>query len=127
MVCVLMDILQFWNLHDVFLNAMVQRQAMNDAPIIDDVERFHVSNRARFERAWAVYLYVLIESWNSNAMSGVRSFVSDHCDISELKAVLVTGQETGAIEKLRMVRHYMCHRDHREYFDKGSLGRSPAI
>lgn len=110
------------NLHDAFLNASLQLREMEKAEVVDDADKFHFSDRARFERAWAAFLYVLVESWRADSMSEVRDFVRTTTDVSELEAVLEEGAKNGSVEKLQQVRHYMCHRDRREYWDPGRLG-----
>jgi hypothetical protein len=110
------------NLHDAFLNASLQRREMLRAPIVDDPAAFHFSDRGRFERAWAAFLYVLVESWRAKTMGAVRELVGSCTDVSKLETLLEEGDRIGAIERLQEVRHYMAHRDRREYWDKGRLG-----
>jgi hypothetical protein len=110
------------NLHDTFLNASLQRQEMHRSPIVDDPDAFLISNRGRFERTWAAFLYVLIESWESTSMSEVQTHVRSVADTTALDAALVEGRANGDIAKLQQVRHYMCHRDRREYWDPGRMG-----
>lgn len=107
------------NLHDTFLNASLQFHAMSNSPLERDPDAFHISDRARFERSWTMFLYVLIESWRSQPMTPVREYVKTCADISRLEEVLRVGDENGAIRKMRNVRDYMCHRDRREYWDTG--------
>ena len=116
------EVMGLLNLHDVFLNASIQRKAMHAAPIVEEADNFHFSDRGRFERAWAAFLYVLIESWRSYPMASVREYIASRVDLTNLNAVLDEGDQSGHIAKLRDVRHYMCHRDRREYWDDGRLG-----
>ena len=53
------------NLHDAFMNAALMRTRMHDLPVEKDAERFIMSPRGRFERAWVTFLYVLIEAWRA--------------------------------------------------------------
>jgi len=110
------------NLHDVFLNASLLRKMMHEAPVETDVFVFIISARARFERVWAAFLYVLIECWRSDSMRPVIEHIGKVTELSQLNSVLQEGDLTGAIERLREVRHYMCHRDRREYWDEGRMG-----
>ncbi len=113
--------LQLGNLHDAFLNASLQRDCMLKSPAPGDPEAFMISDRGRFERTWLAFLYILVECWRSEQMAPVRECVYalvPDCRIDEL---LREGDQDGRIAKLRDVRHYMCHRDHREYWDEGRL------
>ena len=106
------------NLHDVFLNASVQRASMESCPL-EDVESFHMTNRARFERVWVTFLYVLVEAWQSSPMATVREHVSKAVDCSELNRLIDELSAQSGLAKMRAVRDYMCHRDRREYWDTG--------
>lgn len=106
------------NLHDVFLNASLQRDSMERSPP-GDFESFHISNRARFERVWVTFLYVLVEAWQSNPMEPVREHVSQAVDCSALDRMIDELSAEGDLAKMREVRDYMCHRDRREYWDVG--------
>ena len=108
------------NLHDVFLNASVQRASMESWPL-EDVESFHMSNRARFERVWVTFLYVLVEAWQSHPMAPVREHVSQTVDCSALNRMIDELSAQGDLAKMREVRNYMCHRDRREYWDTGRV------
>ena len=114
----------FMNLHDAFLNASLQYSFMNKCPVVggnSDPEKFFVSNRGRFERAWVTFLYVLIESWQSKQMEIVRAYVKSVTDTSILESLLSKGNQDGSIAKMREARGYMCHRDRRGYWDNGRL------
>jgi len=89
---------------------------------VESSATFDVSDRGRYERMWAAMLYVLVEAWESKAAEPVRQHLASVADLSELSAILEEGRTTGAIDKLREVRHYMCHRDKREYWDAGRVG-----
>ena len=63
------------SLHDVFLNASVQRDRMEKSPVEkkpDDLMWFLTSDRGRLERFWIMSLYVLVESWESEFMKPIR-------------------------------------------------------
>lgn len=109
------------NLHDVFLNASLQRQSMEGSPLTDDPESFHMSNRARFERVWVTFLYVLVEAWRSNPMAPVRGHISRVVDCSPLDDLIDELDSQGDLAKMCEVRNYMCHRDRREYWDEGRV------
>ena len=108
------------NLHDVFLNASLQRASMESCPL-EDVESFHMSHRARFERVWVTFLYVLVEAWQSHPMAPVREQVSKTVDCSALDRIIDELSAEGDLAKMREVRNYMCHRDRREYWDMGRM------
>jgi hypothetical protein len=40
------------NLHDAFVNCSLLKRSMESAPLYEDVDAFHMSDRARFERLW---------------------------------------------------------------------------
>jgi hypothetical protein len=109
------------NLHDAFLNAALMEREKWAAPLDSDPEKFHISDHGRFERMWVTFLYVLVESWNSSQMTAVRAHVESIVSTSELTSVLDAGRVDGSLAKMRDTRHYMCHRDQREYWDDGRL------
>ena len=109
------------NLHDVFLNASLQRASMESCPVRKDVKSFHMSDRARFERAWVTFLYVLVEAWLSRPMTPVREHVSKVVDCSPLNRMIDELSSGGDLSKMCEVRNYMCHRDRREYWDDGRV------
>ncbi|MCY3546892.1 MAG: hypothetical protein OXH49_08410 [Gemmatimonadetes bacterium] len=109
------------NLHDVFLNASLQRRSMDRCSVEQDVTFFHMSDRARFERVWVTFLYVLVEAWQSPPMEPVREHISSVMDVSSLNGVLAELNSAGDLAKMREVRDYMCHRDRREYWDTGRV------
>ena len=109
------------NLHDVFLNASLQRRCMESFPVVKDVKEFHISDRARFERVWMTFLYVLVEAWRSQQMEPVRGHLSKVLDCTELESTISRLESQGDLARMRDVRNYMCHRDKREYWDQGRL------
>lgn len=109
------------NLHDAFLNVGLVEKAKWASPIERDPALFPISDHGRFERVWITFLYVLVEAWRSPQMAPVREYVRSVVSIDELEAVLLAGEEDGSLAKMRDVRHYMCHRDRRQYWDDGRL------
>lgn len=109
------------NLHDVFLNASVVRKCMYAAPVKGAPERFDITNRARLERIWVAFLAVLVESWSAPKMKAVRDHIGSVVDTSELTNLLSEARRSGRLKKLKECRHYMFHRDEREYWDVGRL------
>ena len=82
-------------------------------------EEFLISNRGRLERAWAAYLYILIEAWRAKSNNEMRQFIKTKVSIDKLEQALREAERLSLIMTLRQVRHYMCHRDKREYWDRG--------
>lgn len=113
--------LGFLNLHDAFLNASLQRSHMHQSDIEDDPERFHTSQRGRFERSWVTFLYVLVEAWQSNNAQPVRAWITQSVSTDEVESLLLQGTTDGSLDRMRKTRHYMCHRDNRKYWDEGRL------
>ena len=110
------------NLHDAFLNASLQRDCMLKSALIhnsNDPNLLLMSDRGRFERTWVSFLYVLLESWNSKQMEKIREYISSIVDVTELIDILNKGENEGYILQMKEVRHYMCHRDNRKYWDDG--------
>lgn len=79
------------NLHDAFLNASLQRHAMLQEPV-EGPATFDVSNRGRFERTWAAFLYVLLEAWESKSAEPVRRHLTSLVNLSELNSILGEGR-----------------------------------
>ena len=113
------------NLHDVFLNASLIKKHMDNSPVESATERgaevFLASDRGRFERMWVAFLYVLVEAWESDNMKEVRDYVSSKISADELTELIEQGEKDGGINKMRDTRHYIAHRDKREYWDSGRL------
>jgi hypothetical protein len=84
-----------------------------------DVEKFHISDHGRFERMWVMFLYVLVEAWESEQMATVRAFIESVTSLGELNDLLRAGKADGSLIKMRNTRDYMCHRDRRKYWDAG--------
>lgn len=111
--------MQLANMHDAFMNANLQFNRIESSPLESEPDRFMISDRGRFERAWLAFLYVLVEAWLSTNMTEVRERIRALVPDCLLDEIIQEGQRGGAIEKLRQVRHYMCHRDEREYWNVG--------
>lgn len=113
------------NLHDVFLNASLMKNNMDSAPIDFAIERsaeiFLSSDRGRFERIWVAFLYVLIEAWDSENMKTVRDYVASKISIDALTRLIKQGRKDGSLRKMENTRHYIAHRDRRDYWDTGRL------
>jgi hypothetical protein len=63
------------NLHDAFFKAEIARREKWKSPVDQDVEKFHISDHGRFERMWVMFLYVLVEAWESGQMATERAFI----------------------------------------------------
>jgi hypothetical protein len=109
------------NLHDAFLQASLVRTHMEQSPPSTDPHVFLMSDRGRFERLWVALLYVLVEAWQSNQMREVTEHIQAKTSLAELDQVLQEGAAGEQISSMREVRHYVCHRDKREYWDKGRV------
>jgi len=113
------------NLHDVFLNASLVWHQMWKTPIpqheatLEDMLLLSASDHFRYERIWVALLAVLTEAWQSQAMSAVRGYVASVADSSGLERILDSYQTDGRLERIKSCRHYMFHRDRREYWDAG--------
>jgi hypothetical protein len=113
---------QLWNLHDVFLNASLVKKAMLDAPLVTDPVLFSASPRGRYERLWVALLAVLVEAWHSRKMRPARDYVRSVVALDELVKLLRQSRKDGTHDKLVACRHYMFHRDERDYMDIGRMG-----
>jgi len=80
------------NLHDAFLNAAIMAREKWNAPVDKDPEKFHYSDHARFERMWTMFLYVLVEAWQSARMAPVRAYVGTMIPTGELNRLLKLGE-----------------------------------
>jgi hypothetical protein len=126
------------NLHDVYLNATLQRSlrlAHGHASLVeamsapDVVESFSRSDYGRLERCWVAFLYVLVEAWVHSDTQPTIALIAEWTPLDEINQVLADGgydgkelrflKEDCPLAKMRSVRHYMAHRDRREYWDDG--------
>lgn len=112
---------QVLNLHDAFLNASLVRDLMLKQPLVSEVEVLHATDRIRMERLWVALLAVLVESWRSKSMGEARAYIAKVVDTAGLDQLLARGEQTGELSRLVDCRHYMFHRDRREYWDPGRL------
>ena len=80
------------------------------------------SDRGRSERTWVAFLYILVEAWKSESMDAVRTLLASMISLENLESLLRQGSLDGSLAKMKETRHYMCHRDKREYWDLGRLG-----
>lgn len=117
------------NLHDAFLNASLQHDRMRRSPVENDDPRvFDSTDRIRFERAWLMFLGVLVEAWNAEAAATARVWLTSvGISTDGLAGLLRTGRRSGAVAALIETRNYMAHRDRREYWDDGRLQYMPHI
>ncbi len=106
------------NLHDVFLNASLQRSYMLKTPIVTNPAEFHISDRARFERTWVFFLFVLYEAWNSKNSKILRKRLKIEFDEKNLD-LFRKFKCSGLIKEMEYTRNYMAHRDKKDYFDIG--------
>ena len=106
------------NLYDVFLNASLQRSTMLKLPI--DLSGINLINdRWRHERTWLMFLYVLIEAWESKLNAEFRHFLYTTQECNEIKKLLKEVKRTKQIDLLRNIRDYMAHRDEKKFWDQG--------
>jgi hypothetical protein len=85
------------NLHDAFLNAEIARREKWKSPVDQDMEKFHISDHGRFERMWVMFLYVLVEAWESGQMATVRAFIESVTPVGELNDLLRAGKANGSL------------------------------
>jgi hypothetical protein len=113
------------NLHDVFLNVSLMKKHMDNSPIEttteESAEFFLISDRGRFERIWVACLYVLIEAWESDNNKELRDYIASKVPVVELTELIEQGKKDGSLNKMKNTRHYIAHRDTREYWDIGRL------
>ncbi len=114
-------VLGLTNLHDAFLNASLTRNRMLKEPLDSDPTTFHMSDRARFERLWIALLAVLVEAWRSPQTRPVVDYIASVANVDNLVLTLDQMRSTGQQGKMVQCRHYMFHRDRREYWDEGRV------
>ncbi len=114
------------NLHDTFLQASLMKKHMLTSPLTanetSEPHVFLISDYGRFERLWVAFLYVLIEAWSSDQMSEVREYCQSIVPLEKLNSLLNDGELEGLLSQMRETRHYVFHRDKREYWDNGRIG-----
>lgn len=104
------------NLHDAFLNASLQRRAMDRSEVPTDAVAPDAADRFRFERTWIMFLEVLCEAWQAPANQDAVAFVRSAADTTALDGMV---SDAASRSMARKVRSYMCHRDKRSYWDPG--------
>jgi hypothetical protein len=113
------------NLHDCYNTANLLRVLMlgtaPDQEALRDPLLWPISDRARLERLWWAMTYVLIEAWRAPRPPEVGQFLARLEHTPRVEAALAALDDAGVIDKLRECRHYMCHRDHRAYWDAGRM------
>jgi hypothetical protein len=112
------------NLHDAFMNANLLQNLMERTPPSEicpgrEREDWTISPRGRLERLWMSMLYVLLEAWEQNHTA--RHAVTSVVDAAALQELIERCRAEGILDALRETRHYMCHRDKRQYWDDGRL------
>lgn len=107
------------NLHDVFLNASLQRRMMFASPVTTDILEFSVSDRARFERTYVLFLFVFYEAWNSKNAKQLKKFLKNELDLANLDTPFRKFLCSGLIKSMEETRDYMSHRDLKSYWDVG--------
>ena len=107
------------NLHDVFLNASLVRKLMFNSPLDHEPETGHISDRFRLERLWVGLLAVLMEAWTSSQMRETRNFLGEVASTDRLVGLVRQARKGEAHKALSNTRHYLFHRDKREYWDEG--------
>ncbi|WP_167882509.1 hypothetical protein [Leptospira meyeri] len=108
----------YLNLHDVFLNASLQRSMMIKSPIVpNDINL--ITDHFRFERTWLMFLYVLYEAWEAPMNKSFRLHLYNTLKLTDLQITLSDLRKKKKVLKLKNLRDYMAHRDKREYWDIG--------
>jgi len=115
-------LMAFLNLHDAFLNASLVYERMTQSPLDMDPNTAAMSDRFRLERLWVGLLAVLVEAWNSGQAAPMRRWLSTAVDTRRLVELLREAKREPARSALASTRHYMFHRDRREYWNEGRLG-----
>jgi len=107
------------NLHDAFLNASLVRRLMLATLPDTDPQTAHMSDRFRLERLWVGLLAVLVEAWDSGQIRDARDFLRKLVSTDRLVYLVRTARKGESGSRLAATRHYMFHRDQREYWDEG--------
>ena len=92
---------------------------MLNSPLDQEPETGHISDRFRLERLWVGLLAVLLEAWESPQMREARNFLSGVASTDRLVGLVRQARKPEARKALSDTRHYMFHRDKREYWDEG--------
>jgi len=107
------------NLHDAFLNASLVHRLMLATPPDTDPQTAHMSDRFRLERLWVGLLAVLVEAWDSGQVRDARDFLGGLVSTDRLVSLVRAARKGEPARRLVATRHYMFHRDQREYWDEG--------
>jgi hypothetical protein len=115
------DEADFWNLYDVFLNVHLLRNQMLRAPVEKDADPlgWFDTDRARLERLYAAFLFVMVEAWRAPATAPGVAFGRGLANDGAIQQALDRAEADGGLSALREVRDYMFHRDRREFWDRG--------
>lgn len=109
------------NLHDVFLNASLLKKLMDGLPLEKEENDSLAGDRWRAERLWIAHLAILTECWRSRQMRYAVQFIRGVTDTADLVGLLRDAAKQHADQDMFEVRHYICHRDQRNYWDRGRL------
>lgn len=113
--------LAVWNLHDAFLNASLVQKLMLNSPMDQEPKTGHISDRFRLERLWVGLLVVLVEAWGSHQIQEARNFLDGVASTDRLVTLVRQARNDEARRALSATRHYMFHRDKRNYWDEGRI------
>lgn len=95
----------FWNLHEAFLNAVLQHRywadARNHSRNPNDVERFR--------RMWIGFLAVLIEAWRSRQMQPGVAYMQRLTSCAKLETLLAQAEKDGLVAWMTSVRDLVFH------------------
>ena len=94
-----------WNLHDVFLTALLMRSQMEGSPIdrtsgFEGIKRFFASDRGRLERLYVAFLFVLVEAWLSRSMGGARALVNEASPDNGIVSMIRDLKKSGALDRM---------------------------
>lgn len=95
----------FWNLHEVFLNAVLQHEYWADAT--DHSRDPH--DVERFRRTWVAFLAVLIEAWRSPQMRPGVAYMHKLTSCARLETFLVQAEKDGLVASMTSVRDHVFH------------------
>lgn len=95
----------FWNLHEAFLNAVLQHKYWVDAT--DQSRDPH--DVERFRRMWIAFLAVLIEAWRSRQMQPGVAYMRGLTSCAHLEMSLAQGEKDGLVAWMTAVRDHVFH------------------
>jgi hypothetical protein len=121
----------FTNLDDVFMNVCLQRSLMLRTPpfpsdafasaCAQDPFLFFAADRARLERTFTAFLFVLIEAWEAPANATTVKEIGRRTACGRLAQLIRQSHRSGLWTQMKDTRDYMCHRDRRALWDDGRL------